>query len=73
MNIYQQVRKSYGNIGVYRLIVKSKVSEEAAFKLDDTPENIAKIKQYAEELGLSVTSEVVGKRRGILRRLLRRG
>lgn len=70
--IYKNVLSKYGQIGVYRLIVKSRISEEEALRIEDTDVNIAMVKGFAEELGLTVTTEVVKKRRGILGRLLRR-
>ena len=71
--VYKNVHHKYGQIGVYRLIVKSRITEEEALRMEDNEDNIIRIKGFVEELGMIVTSEVVKKRRGVLRRLLRRG
>ncbi len=72
IDIYDNVRKKYGKIGVYRLVVKSRISENIALEMDDTPENIANLQNIAKELGMTINTEVVKKRRHILSRLLRR-
>lgn len=72
VEIYEHVRQKYGKIGVYRLVVKSRISESAARVMEDTPENIAKLHSIADELGLTVSTEVVSKRRSLISRLLGR-
>ena len=70
--IYDEVFENYGHIGLYRLVVRVKISPEMAETVDDDDETIATVIKAIEELGLVTNYGTHSKKRkNIIRRLFR--
>ncbi len=50
-SIYETIEKKYGKIGLYRLVVKTKISKNRAKEIEDDPELISLVKKNIVELG----------------------
>ncbi|RMG32456.1 MAG: hypothetical protein D6732_13440 [Methanobacteriota archaeon] len=71
--IYNSIEQQYGKIGLYRLIVKTKISKSRATSIDDTPEVISLVKRSIDELGFEFVEPTKSKSRFMrLRNFIRR-
>ncbi|MCE7737065.1 MAG: hypothetical protein GPJ54_19420 [Candidatus Heimdallarchaeota archaeon] len=71
--MYKKVKLHHGEIGLYRVIVKTKISKELAQELEDNEFNIEKVKNALSKLGLDLAEQTqVRSRLGRLRKLFRR-
>ena len=71
--IYNEIKEKYGQIGLYRLVVKVKISPKEVEKIPDDPDVIHLVISAIEELGLSTDMGIKAKKRkGFLSRLFRR-
>ena len=52
--IFAAIKKKHGDMAIYRVCVKTKVSESDAIKLPDNEENILMIIEALEELGYDI-------------------
>ncbi len=63
LTIYKTIEERYGKIGLYRLVVKTKISKSRAENIQDTPELISLVKRSIEELGLDYVEPTKSKSR----------
>ncbi len=63
MAIYQSIEEQYGKIGLYRLVVKTKISKSKAKNSPDTPELIDLVKRSVETLGFNYIEPTKSKSR----------
>ncbi len=73
--IFQDVKDQHGEIELYRLILRTKITLTKSKELPDTDENIERVKQALKELGLTISQlekRKEEKKQRWWRRLLRR-
>ncbi len=71
--MYNHIKANNGEIGLYRLIVKTRISPEFAQQLEDSEENINLVQKAIEDLGFTYTKAEERKtRRSFLQRFFRR-
>jgi len=73
VKMYEKIREDYGEIGMFRLIVKTRISRDFAMDLEDSEQNIATVQKAIKGLGFAYTKGEERKtRRGFLSRFFRR-
>lgn len=73
VKMYEKIREDYGEIGMFRLVVKTRISPDFARDLDDNEQNIATVKKAIKDLGFTYTKGEERKiRKGFLSRFFRR-
>lgn len=61
--LYEHIQTKYGQIALYRLIVKTRISSSEAKNLEDTEENLTLVKKAIEELEFSTVAESTTKKK----------
>ncbi len=73
--IYEQVREQFGEISLYRLIIRTRIPLSKAKDVPDSEENITMVKQALSDLGLTISrmkKQKEEKKRRWWRKLLQR-
>ena len=71
--LYQQIRNKYGEISLYRLVVKTRISSSQVKTIEDTEENVLLVKKAIKDLGFTTSDELENKKKDAWwKRILRR-